>query len=959
MDLCERRAELDQLSRMLAASATGRGQVAVVDAAPGMGKTALLHAFWDSLSDSDALVLSAGCVPTDHDLPLGLLWELLQSPGLDPAEVADGRRQLDAYAATLEDPSPAGERSAWVERTFARMVRQWSERRHVVICVDDVHHADPASLVQLSHLIRKVRHSRILVVLTSRTQSTKTFSPLHTLLSQPRVSFVRLCPLSPQGVRELADDLDAGPPGEEDPAADCHASTGGSPLLVQALLQDRARARQTGRQGIASVASALGYAVLSLLHSAGPETLAVARAMVLLAEPADISLISVLLALPQDTVRGAVSELYDMGLARGCRLRYAPARQVVLDDIPRDERGSWHRRSARLLFTSGAPAVAVAPHLAHTDDAPEPWMAKVLVDAADTVLDHDPAQAKAWLELARRLAATDPHQQTRITASLILAEMRLSPSAALRLLPRLFDARGEDSIAGRLPAELAWRLCLFGGAAYNQRLYDNVVRLADTDDPRVTIELGACRLGMVAAFPQLAKTLRDPLESTDDVALAMAPFTTTSQLQLYADLNSLLWFGISADAIENAEKVLSLTRLTDGTVRLLADAIRVLLGAERTNLAKGWADRLLQEASRRGVADWEAPMAALRAQAALLQGNLPDAERYARFALDRLPAETWGVSIGAPYATLLHALTGMGKHAEAADLLSRPVPEALFDCVYGLEYLCAKGHHYLATHQYKEGLRTFRACGQLMAQWGLRHSVVLPWRTGAAACLVALGSPGEARKLAREQLALVGRHSPSRLRGQALRALAATQTYRTRLALLGESAEIFQHNGNDLELARTLFQLSRARHRVGDTAKARMAARQALFKATECQASPLALRASTIAGATADRQRETVPAQVQREPERERERDGERDRERLRGLSGAERRVFDLVGQRLTNRQIAHRLFITSSTVEQHLTRIYRKLHVKGREGLLAWQRSPAVDPAPGTTAGQAAVGAP
>ena len=35
-----------------------------------------------------------------------------------------------------------------------------------------------------------------------------------------------------------------------------------------------------------------------------------------------------------------------------------------------------------------------------------------------------------------------------------------------------------------------------------------------------------------------------------------------------------------------------------------------------------------------------------------------------------------------------------------------------------------------------------------------------------------------------------------------------------------------------------------------------------------------------------------------------------------------------------TNREVAQTLFITVSTVEQHLTRIYRKLNVSGRSDL-------------------------
>ena len=37
-----------------------------------------------------------------------------------------------------------------------------------------------------------------------------------------------------------------------------------------------------------------------------------------------------------------------------------------------------------------------------------------------------------------------------------------------------------------------------------------------------------------------------------------------------------------------------------------------------------------------------------------------------------------------------------------------------------------------------------------------------------------------------------------------------------------------------------------------------------------------------------------------------------------------------------TNREIASKLYITPSTIEQHLTRVYRKLNVKYRKDLPA-----------------------
>ena len=53
-----------------------------------------------------------------------------------------------------------------------------------------------------------------------------------------------------------------------------------------------------------------------------------------------------------------------------------------------------------------------------------------------------------------------------------------------------------------------------------------------------------------------------------------------------------------------------------------------------------------------------------------------------------------------------------------------------------------------------------------------------------------------------------------------------------------------------------------------------------------------------------------------------------------RDLTSAERRVAALVAQGLTNREVAAQLFTTVTTVEAHLTRIYRKLDIRSRTQL-------------------------
>jgi DNA-binding CsgD family transcriptional regulator len=51
-------------------------------------------------------------------------------------------------------------------------------------------------------------------------------------------------------------------------------------------------------------------------------------------------------------------------------------------------------------------------------------------------------------------------------------------------------------------------------------------------------------------------------------------------------------------------------------------------------------------------------------------------------------------------------------------------------------------------------------------------------------------------------------------------------------------------------------------------------------------------------------------------------------------LTPSERRVAQLAAAGRGNRQIAQELFVTRRTVETHLTSIYRKLDIEGREGL-------------------------
>ena len=58
-------------------------------------------------------------------------------------------------------------------------------------------------------------------------------------------------------------------------------------------------------------------------------------------------------------------------------------------------------------------------------------------------------------------------------------------------------------------------------------------------------------------------------------------------------------------------------------------------------------------------------------------------------------------------------------------------------------------------------------------------------------------------------------------------------------------------------------------------------------------------------------------------------------------LTASERRVADLAAEGASNRQIARALFVTTKTVEVHLTSVYRELDIGSRVQLAGRWRQP------------------
>lgn len=295
--------------------------------------------------------------------------------------------------------------------------------------------------------------------------------------------------------------------------------------------------------------------------------------------------------------------------------------------------------------------------------------------------------------------------------------------------------------------------------------------------------------------------------------------------------------------------------------------------------------------------------AAAAAEIAVRQCDFMAALDHARIALDEISPKAWGTAVGLPLGALVLAATRVGEFDTAAAWLRQPVPAAMFTSRYGLHYRYARGTYELARGNLSAASADFTGCGDLIHQWSLDVPGIVPWRIGLAQTRLRQGKADEARRLLDEQ-------SPGPAQ---VRLLATCAPAEQKIERLTEAMTIIENSGDRFELALALTELSYAHEASGDHREARRLARRAWHVAKSCHAEPICAElAPRLAG-----------------------RPGSDDAGHVL-LSRAERRVAVLASDGHSNRAIAGKLFITESTVEQHLTKVYRKLNVNNRADLPA-----------------------
>jgi DNA-binding CsgD family transcriptional regulator len=879
--LVGRNEEIAALNALFHDSAQGNGAVVVIHGAAAIGKTALLKSFAEQVAGGGALFLGAAGARAERGLPLGIMSQLFRSAGLSAAAVPE-MAELVETRPLIGMPEDAGSVMEHAIEGLLSLLFQLSEGKPVVLAVYDLQYADSPSLEFLSCLARRVADSRILIVFTECSYT----SPVDRLvrakiLRQACCHSISLAPLPLSGVTMLLSEL-LDSPVAESLASACYAMTGGNPLLVHALAEDSWRQDSRAQDSRAQCgepetklapARAFRSAVVTCLDRYEPRLAELAQATAVLGENALPGFLGELLGMSPGSVTAGIDALAATGLLASGRFRHETARHAVLEHMTADERAVMNGRAARILHRTDAAPEVVAGHLL----AGHPlagrrigarWTVPLSRDAADRPPAGDPGRAVGYLTRAETEAADDRRRAaTRFARA--CAEWCLDPEAGARHMVELVP----DARAGLLDGECMGRLAYHLLWAGSMSSADQVLAAMD----QAAAPRASTRSALVFLYPDLAgrAAFRDD-KPPDDGAVGLIA----------------------------AETALSDREDNDYALASITTPLMALICADRLDRAAFWCETLRQESeSSGGIPLLDAVLAGFWSMIETRRGNLPFAENHACTALTLLPRKGWGVAVGQPLSSLLLAAIAVGRHDDAAAYLRVPVPKAMFRTPYGLLYLNARGEYYLATGRFQEALADFEACGELMISWELDWPGLVPWRIKVAEAYLAMGDEDAARKLSQDQLDRLNSRS-SRARGISLRVLARIMPPQDRIVLLRESAEALRDSGARLELAYTFIDMSNAHLAIGEHDRANWAS---------CQSRSLVERCG-------------VPANLGR-----RDRGDDAGRLMLARLSNAERRVATLAAYGYTNCQIANKLYITVSTVEQHLTRVYRKLGVRGR----------------------------
>ena len=925
--LLERDAELGELTSTFGRAADGFGAVVHITGPAGIGKSALLDAAGEAAVDQGLVTLRAragelerqcsfAVVSQLFEPPLRLLWPERDALLAGAAGPAAGLLGLEGAAVGSEEP-------AALEHALFSLAANLAARTPLALIVDDAHWCDIASLRALIHLALRIEHVPIALVIALRPSEPGAAQQLLDRLAGARGATCRSLsalsqPATAQLVREHLTQV-------SDEFCDAmFAATAGNPFYLRELTAAVRAAKMqptpenAGR--LRSISSdAVKRSVVLRLEALSAEAAELARWLSVLEEHVTLAQVAALARLKPDEALFAVDALTNIQILRTDRrlsFVHAIVRSAIYESMPTADRSRRHAAAAGLLEQHGESPQAVAAHLLRTAPSGNPLTVVRLRRAAES---------------AGFVAASD-------AACAYLERALAEPPRAKERAELLFMLGGSETVAGRFEAIEHLRAALAAATSPALRMriarplagllflrYHAPEAVATTE--RVIAELRP-------AHPELARELEVhsllalwvDVEGHDRRLERLAEFEPPLADSSEIDRRLLArkaWATLMSG--ESAERVRELARAALGSGGLMDEdpyapgfemATGALAAAGAISEARAHLHKNIAECRRRGWIRRLALLSWVDASVSYRGGELAHAEESVRQALELLdPAE----ALWAPaHDALVDVLIERGDLEEAWTRLAehgydKQLPTGGFTHRLAL----VRGRLRLASNDVHGALEDLLGYGHVMQRLAFTGPAAGPWRSLAAVAHAQLGDVRQARALADEELDVARRFGEPGALGVALRGAGIVRGGEPGIALLGEAVAALASSEARLEHARALTDLGAALRRSGAREPARGFLREALEAAERLGAAALAHRAHEELLASGARPRRTA----------------------LRGsaaLTPSQRRVCERAAQGLTNREIAQTLFITVSTVENHLRASYRKLGIASKDQLAA-----------------------
>jgi DNA-binding CsgD family transcriptional regulator len=911
-----RDSECAELGQLVGAAAGGAGGVTVVNGAAGIGKSRLLAEAAQIAAAQGVQVAAGAADELDQVTPSAPLLRALFSTSpmlLSEADLAPLRVLADQRLAVIE--------------CIRAALEQASRRRPLLITLDDLQWADPATLLALGSLPGQLFSYPIAWILARRpVPSSPQLQGLIARLTEAGAGRLHLLPLDATAARALAADMLGGPP--DSTVAELIDRAEGNPFYIAELLRGAGgaapppAATDPARSPSATVPVSLRSAVAAHLRSLPDEAKDLLKVASVLGREFTVSELAAMTSQSAGQLMPALEEVLsaEVFAEQGARLafRHDLLRQAVYADIPASLRQALHCDAATALRRAGAPLVRVASQYAVGAQPADEEAIEVLVAAAGQLSGTAPAAAADLAVRALDLLGDGDQRRAAMTAAAV---------GLLGWAGRPDEARavGEGYLADRRPppepeAEAGILLGMRRAWAMRSwRPYPSPLAARVLEDPAVPAGIRASLLAYEQAGPMLAGHFADA-----DRAFASAMRLAAESGDAREAGTVLGWWVVSAvmrgdlsAALDRARAGLDTARQDESKVAaaVIQDQVaRCLGGLGRTREALAAVEPALREAEASGFTPYIVHAQYCRALLLSDQGRLDDARTEARaaaaFAETVNSADLFAWSL----ALLVETSIRQGDLAEAkaatARLPADPGGGSLYPERHWAHALCleAQGRPGAALEalepvfaQLRRGCLTFaaRQAGRLPKVAGLALRTGNRQRTAeaaAAAAELARRNPGVdlLAGIAAHARGLLGRDQDGLQQAADLLAgsewpLAAAAAREDLGCLLAEHGAC-EEAAVELEAAYQAYLDARAHH---DNARVRGTLRQLGIRK----------RRPAIAG-----------------PDHG-----------WASLTAAELAVAQIVAEGRTNRETAAQLYLSPDTINTHLRHAFTKLGIRSR----------------------------